>query len=230
MATTDTGGHSSSHSAETASQWQLMRWRFLQHKAAVASLVVLVILYLIAIFVEFVAPYATDRYNIKYILAPQQRVRLFDADGQFHLRPFVYDYTTSRDPNSLRILQVVDTETMHPIRFLVRGDQYRFWGIWRANLHLFGIDDPEALILLWGTDEQGRDLFSRVVYGARLSLSIGFAGVILSLVLGILLGGISGYFGGALDMLIQRSKCSVYWWGGGSRGVQSRRRKSRLSG
>ena len=204
MATTDAGGHSTTHSAETASQWQLMRWRFLQHKAAVASLVVLVILYLIAIFVEFVAPYATDRYNIKYILAPPQRVRLFDADGQFHLRPFVYDYTTSRDPNSLRILQVVDTETMHPIRFFVRGDQYRFWGMWRANLHLFGIDDPEALILLWGADEQGRDLFSRVVYGARLSLSIGFAGVILSLVLGILLGGISGYFGGALDMLIQR--------------------------
>ena len=204
MATTDAGGHSTTHSAETASQWQLMRWRFLQHKAAVASLVVLVILYLIAIFVEFVAPYATDRYNIKYILAPPQRVRLFDADGQFHLRPFVYDYTTSRDPNSLRIVQVVDTETMHPIRFFVRGDQYRFWGMWRANLHLFGIDDPEALILLWGADEQGRDLFSRVVYGARLSLSIGFAGVILSLVLGILLGGISGYFGGALDMLIQR--------------------------
>ena len=204
MATTDAGEHSTTHSAETASQWQLMRWRFLQHKAAVISLVVLVLLYLIAIFVEFVAPYATDRYNIKYILAPPQRVRLFDADGQFHLRPFVYDYTTSRDPNSLRIVQVVDTETMHPIRFFVRGDQYRFWGMWRANLHLFGIDDPEALILLWGADEQGRDLFSRVVYGARLSLSIGFAGVILSLVLGILLGGISGYFGGALDMLIQR--------------------------
>ena len=105
-----------------------MRWRFLQHKAAVASMVVLAILYLIAILVEFVAPYATDRYNIKYILAPPQRVRLFDADGQFHLRPFVYDYTTSRDPNSLRIVQVVDTETMHPIRFLVRGDEYRFWG------------------------------------------------------------------------------------------------------
>ena len=204
MATSEAAGHPTTHSAETASQWQLMRWRFLQHKAAVASLVVLVILYLIAILVEFVAPYATDRYNIKYILAPPQRVRLFDADGQFHLRPFVYDYTTSRDPNSLRIVQVVDTETMHPIRFLVRGDEYRFWGMWRANLHLFGIDDPEALILLWGADEQGRDLFSRVVYGARLSLSIGFAGVILSLVLGVLLGGISGYFGGAVDMLIQR--------------------------
>ena len=198
------GEQPSPHSAETASQWQLMRWRFLQHKAAVASMVVLAILYLIAILVEFVAPYATDRYNIKYILAPPQRVRFFDADGQFHLRPFVYDYITTRDPNSLRIVQVIDTETMHPIRFLVRGDQYRFWGMWRANLHLFGIDDPEALILLWGADEQGRDLFSRVVYGARLSLSIGFAGVILSLVLGILLGGISGYFGGALDMLIQR--------------------------
>ena len=182
-----------------------MRWRFLQRKAAVVSLVVLAILYLIAIFVEFVAPYATDTYNIKYILAPPQRVRFFDADARFHLRPFVYDYTTSRDPKSLRIVQVVDTETMHPIRFFVRGDDYRFWGLWRANLHLFGIDDPEALILLWGADDQGRDLFSRTVYGARLSLSIGFVGVILSLVLGILLGGISGYFGGTIDMVIQRA-------------------------
>ena len=196
--------HDPAHSAETASQWQLMRWRFGQHKAAVVSLVVLVILYLVAIVVEFVAPYATDTYNIKYITAPPMRVRFFDADGRFHLRPFVYDYTTSRDAKSLRIVQVVDTDAMHPIRFFVRGDDYRFWGLWRANLHLFGIDDPEALIMLWGGDDQGRDLFSRTVYGARLSLSIGFVGVIVSLVLGILLGGISGYFGGTIDMVIQR--------------------------
>ena len=194
----------STHRTETASQWQLMRWRFLQHKAAVVSLAVLAILYLIALAVEFIAPYATDRYDIKYLLAPPQRVRFFDAAGRFHLRPFVYDYITTRDPVSLRIVQVVDTGTRHPIRFFVRGDEYRFWGLWRANLHLFGIDDPEAMILLWGADDQGRDLFSRVTYGARLSLSIGFVGVILSLVLGILLGGISGYFGGTADLVIQR--------------------------
>ena len=206
MAAPDPGQSSpaSTHRTETASQWQLMRWRFLQHKAAVVSLAVLVILYLIALAVEFIAPYATDRYDIKYLLAPPQRVRFFDTAGRFHLRPFVYDYTTTRDPTSLRIVQVVDTGTRHPIRFFVRGDEYRFWGLWRGNLHLFGIDDPEAMILLWGADDQGRDLFSRVIYGARLSLSIGFVGVILSLVLGILLGGISGYFGGTADLVIQR--------------------------
>ena len=119
-----------------------MRWRFGQHKAAVVSLVVLSILYLIAIVVEFVAPYATDTYNIKYILAPPMRVRFVDADGRFHLRPFVYDYTTSRDSKSLRIVQVVNPESRHPIRFFVRGDDYRFWGLWRSNLHLFGDRRP----------------------------------------------------------------------------------------
>lgn len=191
-------------SIDTASQWQLMRWRFLKHKAAVASLVVLSILYIVAVFCEFLAPYATDTYNIKYMLAPPQRIHFIDEISGFSLRPFVYDYKTGRDPVSLRIIQEVDKDTKHYLKFFVHGDPYKFWGLWRTDIHLFGIDDKEALIVLLGADDQGRDLFSRIIYGTRLSLSIGFVGVIISLVLGIFLGGISGYFGGIVDLAIQR--------------------------
>ena len=187
----------------TASQWQLMRWRFAKHKAAVASLFLLAGLYGVAIFCEFVAPHDPLRRIIRHQLAPPQKLRFVDENG-FHLRPFVYDFKSSRDPTSLRMIHEVDTTKKYPIRFLVHGDEYRFWGIWRTDLHLFGIEEQDALLILFGGDEQGRDAFSRAIYGSRISLSIGLIGVMLSLFLGILLGGISGYFGGTIDLVIQR--------------------------
>ncbi|MBV7334092.1 ABC transporter permease [Chloroflexi bacterium TSY] len=176
---------------DTASQWQLMRWRFFRHKAAVVSVIVLGLLYLIALTSEFIAPYDPGKPNVSYLLAPPQRLRVWGEDG-FQWRPFVYGYTFGRDPKSLRMVFEVDETQKYPLQFFVEGDEYRFWGIWRTNLHLFGADD------------QGRDVFSRVMSGARISLSIGFIGVLLSLTLGVILGGISGYFGGAVDLLIQR--------------------------
>lgn len=187
---------------DTASQWQLMRWRFLRHKAAVVSLFVIAFFYLMAIAVEVAAPYDPNMPNVFYQYAPPMRIRILH-DGRLH-RPFIYDYIQGRDPKTLRMIFVEDEERPHPIRFWVQGDPYRFWGLWRGDRHLFGLDDPDARIFLLGTDELGRDVLSRVVYGARISLSIGFIGVVLSLALGVLLGGISGYFGGAVDLFIQR--------------------------
>lgn len=187
----------------TASQWQLMKWRFLKHKGAMAGLAVLGAFYLLAIFCEFVAPHDALRNDIRYILAPPQRVYFVDEQG-FHLRPFVYDYRVKRDPVTLRMKPETDKSVKHPLRFLVHGDKYRLWGLWDCDVHLFGIDDRKSMLVLFGADEQGRDVLSRILYGSRISLSIGFVGVVLSLLLGIILGGFSGYFGGTVDLVIQR--------------------------
>ncbi len=185
-----------------SSQLQLVWRAFLKHRLAVASLVVLVIIYLSAVFCEFVAP--NDPYEIamRYAYAPPQRLRFFDENGVFHLRPFVYGYEVSRDPISLRRLYAVDPTAKHPIRFLMRGHSYQLFRLFRTDLHLFGVDDSR--VFLFGTDQNGRCMFSRVLYGARISTSIGLVGVFFSFVLGITIGGFSGYFGGLFDHLVQR--------------------------
>jgi peptide/nickel transport system permease protein len=188
----------------TASQWQLMRWRFMKHRVAVISLVVLVLFYLIAAFCEFVAPYSASRYSAKYVLAPPSRPHFVTPEGSFTLRPFVYGFTSARDMETLAIVFEKDETIIYPIRFFVRGDPYKLWGLWEMDLHLFGLETDEGMLFIWGADSLGRDVFSRTVYGARISLSIGLLGVFLSLFLGIILGGISGYYGGVIDVVIQR--------------------------
>jgi peptide/nickel transport system permease protein len=187
----------------TASQWQLMRWRLLKHKLAVVSLALLACFYIVAIFCEFIAPNDPLSQQARYHLSPPQKIHFVDETG-FHLRPFVYGTKGQRHPVTLRMIHEEDRTVKHPIRFLQRGDKYRMWGMWETDLHLFGIEDQDARLLLFGADTLGRDMLSRIIYGARLSLSIGFVGVMLSLILGIVLGGISGYFGGTTDMIIQR--------------------------
>ena len=191
----------------TASQWQLMWWRFRKHKLAMISLVVLVVFYFVAIFCEFVAPYDPRAYDAGYRLAPPSTLRIRDAQGNFHW-PFVYDFVQIRDPETRRITYEEDIGgTRYPIQLFVRGSQYKMWGLWDMDIHLFGVPGTEEGMppfFLLGTDRLGRDMFSRIVTGARISLSIGLVGVFLSLFLGILLGGLSGYFGGILDDVIQR--------------------------
>src|SRR5690606_5245575 len=120
------------------------------------------------------------------------------------LRPFVYAYTKERDPETFALTYVPDPETKYPLRFFVRGTPYKLWGLFESDLHLFGIEAEEPLFLLGG-DRLGRELLSRIIYGSRISLSIVLVGVFLSLVLGILIGGISGYYGGTIDVMVQRS-------------------------
>jgi peptide/nickel transport system permease protein len=132
------------------------------------------------------------------------RIRFWNrTERSFSIRPFVYATDLERDPDTLQRIYVPDTTRPMPIRFFVRGDSYKFWGLFTARLHLFGVEGEDRAYLL-GTDFQGRDLLTRIVYGTRISLTIGFVGVALSFTLGIVLGAISGYFGGAPDMIIQR--------------------------
>lgn len=185
-----------------ASQWQLMWRKFRKHKLAMGSIVVLVILYSGGIFCEFVAPYGLETRRFKYIYAPPQRIHFFDEKG-FHIRPFIYGIKRKIDPETLEKIYREDKTKKYSIRFFVRGERYKMWNLFETDIHLFGVKDGGVIFLL-GTDRMGRDMFSRIIYGARISLSIGLVSVFLSLVIGLTLGGISGYLGGVTDTIIQR--------------------------
>lgn len=187
-----------------ASQWQLMWWRFRKHKAAMASTLVLVVLYGIALTSEFLAPYDPNKYDVRFSYAPPMRLRFVDSTGRFHLRPFVYGLTQERDQRTMAMVFTDDYESVNPIRFWVKGTPYEFWGIFETDRHLFGVDDPDVLYFAIGADRLGRDMFSRIMYGTRISMSVGLIGVAISLVLGVLIGGASGFYGGVLDVIIQR--------------------------
>lgn len=189
---------------QVASQWQLVRWRFGQHRLAVISLVVLGLFYFVVAFAEFVAPYDPYEFKAELTLAPPQRIRFFDAEGNFHLRPFVYPLEKKLDPVTFAPVYTPDETVRHPLRLFVKGAPYALWGLFESDVHLFGVEDPDAHFALLGQDTVGRDLFTRIVFGARISLTIGLVGVAMSFFLGILLGGLSGYLGGLADMIIQR--------------------------
>lgn len=185
-----------------ATQWKLMARKFRRHHLARVSLVALGIFYAVAIMAEFIAPQGLQTYDQRYTNAPPSRIRFRDETG-FHLRPFIYALASSRHPETNRKIFVEDTTVKHPLRLFASGEAYRFWGLIPTSVHLFGTDGNGPLFI-FGTDGMGRDLFSRIVIGSRISLSIGLVGVVISLFLGIIIGGVSGYFGGAVDTVIQR--------------------------
>ena len=183
-----------------ATQWELMWRKLTRHKLAVAGGVVLALLYMLAVFCEFFAVTDIHRRNTDYILCPPQPIRLFH-EGRPRL-PFVYGVRQESDPVTWRRIYVPDKSQVNPIRFFAQGDPYLLWGLFPTRVRFVGVD-RDTLFLL-GTDESGRDFFSRMIYGARISLSVGLIGVALSFLLGCILGGASGYYGGGLDVVIQR--------------------------
>ena len=197
----DVGADSFEERFFIASQWSLMWWKFRRHRLAIVSSAVLLVLYVLAGFCEFIAPYDLTERHRRYVYTPPQRIRLFH-DGRI-TRPFVYGLERSVDPETLRKSYSENRSEVYPLRFLIRGHEYRFWDLFPTDVHLFGVDSGGTAFLL-GTDRLGRDMLSRIVYGSRISLSIGLIGVTLSLLLGVILGGVSGYYGGTTDNLIQR--------------------------
>jgi len=184
-----------------ASQKQLMWWKFKQHRLALISGIFLILMYGSTLIAEFLAPYNLHTRNVEFIHAPPQRVHLFH-EGSF-VGPFVYGRSMILDMDTLRRVYSDRENDVQPIRFFCRGDPYRFWGLVDSDLHLVCPAVGGQMFLL-GTDRLGRDVLSRIIYGARISLTIGLIGISISFVLGIIIGGLAGYHGGLFDLLVQR--------------------------
>jgi len=184
-----------------ASQFQLIWHRFKKHKLALMALCVLTIFYLCAIFAEFVAPYGLIERNREYQHAPPTRVRMISEENGLR-SPFIYGYEVKLDQETFQYEFHLDKSEEHSIGFFKETDPHELFGMITINRTLFGVEDSP--VFLFGTDRLGRDIFSRVIYGSRVSLFIGLGGVFVSFVIGTVLGGIAGYLGGWLDELIMR--------------------------
>ena len=184
-----------------ASQWRMMWWRFKRHKLAVGAGLVVLLSYLTILVTEFLAPYELHTRNTDFIFAPPQIIH-FIHDGDFK-GPFVYPFNARLDMATLKREYSEDKSEVQPLRFFCSGDPYVFWGVIPGSFHLICPARGGTLFLM-GTDRLGRDMASRLLYGARISLTVGLFGIIMSFILGITIGGVAGYYGGWVDNVVQR--------------------------
>ncbi len=184
----------------TASQFQLIWWKFKRHRLALIGTFILALFLVIAVLAEFLAPYDPFNRNAEYLFGPPQAIHFFE-DGTLHA-PFVYGITFAMDPVSFQLSVKEDTSVRIPLQLFVHGDAYKLFGIFPTDIHLFGVE--KGFVHLMGSDKLGRDLFSRILFATRISLSIGVIGLFIAFFLGLIIGGISGFFGGAIDNVIQR--------------------------
>lgn len=184
-----------------ASQWTLVWWKLKRHKLAVISGLVLLLMYATTLVSEVISPYNLHTRNTDYIYAPPQRVHFFH-EGSF-VGPFVYGFDYHLNMQNLKREYFPNAEKIDRIRFFCSGDKYKFWNLFEADFHLLCPAKDGTLFIL-GTDRLGRDMLSRITHGARISLTIGLGGIIISLALGLFFGGLAGYYGGWVDSAIQR--------------------------
>jgi peptide/nickel transport system permease protein len=184
-----------------ASQWRLMWWKFKRHRMALVSGFFLAVAYASILVSEIIAPYNLHSRHVDFIHTPPQRIHLFD-NGTF-IGPFVYGREMRLNMDTLKREYSENHAAVEPLRFFCHGDRYRFWGFLDGDFHIFCPAENGQVFLL-GTDRLGRDMLSRIIYGSRVSLSIGLLGVSVSFILGIVIGGIAGYEGGIVDLVVQR--------------------------
>ena len=184
-----------------ASQWRIMWWKFRRHRIAVVAAVVLALLYGSTLITEFLAPYEVSTRDSSHIFAPPQSLHLFH-EGEF-VGPFVYGFDMKLNLEKMKREFTPNPEDLQRLRFFCRGDPYTFWGLVETDVHLVCPAQGGTLYLM-GTDRLGRDMFSRIIYGTRISLTVGLLGIAVSFLIGITLGGISGFYGGWIDNIIQR--------------------------
>ena len=177
--------------------------RFKRNRLALIGSVILIFMYLAAIFAGFIGPYALRETHEKFPASAPLLPRFIDEEGNFSFRPFVYAMESKVDPATFKRVLTANTEVKHYVHFFARGSPYTILGFIESDIHLFHVNEPAKIFLL-GTDKQGRDLFSRIFYGAQVSLTVGLVGVSLSLIFGTLIGIAGGYFGGLFDDVSQR--------------------------
>jgi len=192
--------------AKRESQFDLMWRRFRQHRLALVSLWIVVAFYLVAIFAEFLAPTDPGAYSARYTYAPPQGIQLFSTgeDGSWRLAPHVNGYASEIDRKAMRRTFVIDPEVEIPVQFLAPSEPYLLAGVIPMSVKFIGVTEARAPFYILGADRLGRDLLSRLIHGTRISLSIGLAGVTLSLFFGIIIGGFAGYYGGWFDSAVMR--------------------------
>jgi len=188
---------------EHESYFQLVWRRFRRSPVSIVGALMVLMLLILAVFADFFSPTSISEIDLHSAFIPPQKIHFIDADGRFHLRPFVYNYTYTVDPRTFKVNWVEDTSKRYEIQFLVRGSEYELLGLVRSDLHLYGVEEGGTIYLL-GTDRLGRDLWGKACEAGRISLSMSLFGTIISVALGSVLGIASGYYGGWVDNVLQR--------------------------
>jgi len=197
------GQKDSKEQVKGTSTLELTRRRFLRSPMAKVGGVMVLALVIITVFAPFFAPYDYNQIRLGKAYVPPQPIRFIDHEGRFHLRPFTYALTPGFDPDTWQRTYIEDTSRRYYLHFFVRGWEYTLLGLIRTDIHLFGVAEGGSIFIL-GTDKLGRDLFSRIIFGGQVSMSVALLGAVVSALLGAIIGALSGYFGGWFDMVVQR--------------------------